>query len=142
MWVARGEVPADGGGVGLRAVGDHHLHTSAPSAALLDEEAGQGLGVAVFHDGQHGAGLAVQQHRDVAMAAAQRGLIDHQHPAALSPPLGGHGLGPGPDHPHDEMPAQAVTAGQFPHRQLAHVGHQAAGQAAGDLAGQLRMLRA
>ena len=75
------------------------------------------------------------------MTAPQAGLVDHQDPAPLGPALGGHGLGPGPDHPHDEMPTEAVTAGQLPDGQLADVGDELAGEAAGDLAGQLRMLR-
>jgi len=44
-------------------------------------------------------------------------------------------------HAHDEVPAQTVAAGQLPHRQLPHVGDEPAGEAAGDPAGQLRMLR-
>ena len=39
------------------------------------------------------------------------------------------------------MPAESVTAGQFPDGQLADIRDEGAGQAAGGLAGQLRMLR-
>ena len=43
-----GKVTDDGGGVGLRPVGDHHLHLPAPAPALLQEEAGQRLLVPLF----------------------------------------------------------------------------------------------
>jgi hypothetical protein len=90
--------------------------------------------------GRHGAGLAVQQHRDVAVPAPQRGLVDHQDPAAFGSSLGANRVRSAADHTHDGIPAQTVPAGQLADREP-DVRGEGAGHPAGGLAGQLRVLR-
>ncbi len=74
------DVGPDGGPVGLRAVGHHHLDSAAPPMALGRKEAAQCRCVAMADHAQDLGGLAVEQHGYVAVAPAQRGLVDQQHP--------------------------------------------------------------
>ena len=73
----------DRGLVRRRAVGHHDLHGFAPSMPLGSQKAAQSLGVAVGHHGEHLAGVAVDDHRHVAVPLADRGPLHPQHPASL-----------------------------------------------------------
>ena len=76
------EMSVDGGLVGLRPVRDHHLNSTTPARALLNEERLEGFGVAVLDHGEDLAGLAVLDDGDVTVAFTHRGLIDEQHPGS------------------------------------------------------------
>ncbi len=126
--------------VGLRSVGDHHLDPPAPPLALLDEEPRQGNGISVSDHAEDLAGLAVEQHGDVAVAPAQRRLVHQQHSTALGPAVLAHPGRPGPHQAHDRGPGQQVTAGQLADGDHPGVDDQLAGQATGEPAFDLGMV--
>ena len=68
-----------------RAVGHDDLHRFAPPGPLGGQKTAQRLGIAVGHHGEHLAGVAVDDHRDVAVPFADRGLVHQQHPAPPPP---------------------------------------------------------
>ena len=126
--------------VGLGAVGHHDLHALAPSVPLRGQKARQGLGAAVGHHREHLAGVAVDQHRHVPVALADRGLVHQQHPASLPAAAVGDQTRPGHHQSVHQPPAQPVTSGRGVDRHLAGVGHQPAGQPRSDTALERRVV--
>ena len=127
------EMLGDGGAVGAGTIRHHHVHTLQPPVALRHQEPGQCGSVAVSHNSQRLAGVAVDQHRHIPVAAAEAGLVDQQDPAAAPAALFCDPVRPVPGQSHDEVPRKVVAAGHFPDRHGVDVPHQLAGQAPGHM---------
>ena len=79
----------------------------------------------MFHDAEGFAGVAVDDHRHIAVASAQAGLVDEEDPAAAPTPLRRYPIRPRPGQAHDEMPRQPVAAGHLPDRHDVDIADQA-----------------
>ena len=127
------EMLGDGGAVGAGTIRHHHLDASEPPVSLGQEEPGEGGSVAMCHDPQRLAGVAVDQHRHIPVAAAEAGLVDQQDPAAAPAALFCDPVRPVPGEGHDEVPRKVVAASHFPDRHGVDVPHQLAGQSPGHM---------
>ena len=100
--------------VGVGTVGDHSLHTVAPSGSLFNEEPAQSSLERPSIMSNISPVSPLGDHGHIPVAFADRCLVNQQHPTGLFATMISDQPGPVTDQTHHQMPPYPVAAGTPP----------------------------